>query len=88
MLHWIDANKGWLFDGLFVGLPIAIVGGIWALIQRRNRKNSRDDGGKNVSQRQKSGKNSINFQSAEKLEIKDFKIDRVKEHDSVDPEAE
>ena len=50
MADWIMANKAWLFSGILVAVPLAIIG---LLIRSRS-----------VVQKQKSGNNSINIQGA------------------------
>lgn len=57
-MNWIIENKEWLFSGLLVSVPIAIVG--W-LISKKNKKNH--------TLNQKSGKNSINIQSNDSITI-------------------
>jgi hypothetical protein len=48
VIDWILQNKAWLFSGLLVAVPIAIVG--WILAKR------------SVVQKQKAGNNSVNIQ--------------------------
>jgi hypothetical protein len=47
-MEWIIENKDWLFSGIAIALPLAIVG--WFISSRRNR------------QTQKGGDNSTNIQ--------------------------
>ena len=51
-MDWIMANKEWLFSGLLVAVPIALMGWIFA---RR---------GRHRSQVQRSGDSSVNIQAA------------------------
>ena len=41
MLEWIAANKNWLFEGIGVAVPVAIIG--W-LFSRRKDKTGKSDG--------------------------------------------
>lgn len=50
-MQWIWANKEWLFSGLLVGVPIAVIG--WIFGRRRLHR----------SQDQKSGRDSLNIQA-------------------------
>ena len=50
-MDWIVANKEWLFSGLLVAIPIALVG--WFFARRHLHR----------SQVQRSGDNSINIQA-------------------------
>ena len=47
-MEWIAENKDWLFSGIAIALPLAIVG--WFISSRKNR------------QSQKGGNNSTNIQ--------------------------
>ena len=47
-MEWIIENKNWLFSGIAIAVPLAIVG--WIISIRRNK------------QVQKGGKNSTNIQ--------------------------
>lgn len=47
-MEWIVENKDWLFSGIAIALPLAIVG--WFISSRKNR------------QSQKGGNNSTNIQ--------------------------
>ena len=51
MIEWIIENKTWLFSGIAVAIPIAIIG--WFLYRSRNK----------TVQKQKSGSQSINIQA-------------------------
>ena len=51
MLDWIVENRFWLFSGVAVSIPIAIVG--WFMFTRKSTH----------VQGQKSGKNSVNIQA-------------------------
>ena len=50
-MDWIWANKEWLFSGLLVAIPIAVIG--WFFARRRLHR----------SQVQKSGHSSVNIQA-------------------------
>lgn len=56
-MHWIIANKEWLFGGAAVAIPLAVIGWIFF----RNK----------ASQTQKSGRDSINVQVGGDLRIGD-----------------
>ena len=58
MIEWIIKNKEWLFSGLLVGIPIALVG--WFFSRRPSRQ----------SQIQKAGDNSTNVQVGGNIEVK------------------
>jgi uncharacterized Tic20 family protein len=58
MMEWILANKAWLFSGLLVTVPTAIIGGLIAWKRSRH------------SQVQRSGHNSINIQAAGNIDIR------------------
>lgn len=47
-MEWIVENKDWLFSGIAISVPLALIG--WFLSTRRNK------------QVQKGGKNSTNIQ--------------------------
>lgn len=49
-MDWIVANKEWLFSGLLVAIPIALLG--WLIGTRRMKR----------SQTQKAGDHSVNIQ--------------------------
>lgn len=51
MIEWMIENKTWLFSGLAVAVPIAILG--WIISRQRNK----------TVQKQKSGSRSINVQA-------------------------
>lgn len=55
-MNWIIANKEWLFSGIAIVVPIAILG--WILCTR------------NIKQVQKSGKNSKNIQAGGNITFK------------------
>jgi hypothetical protein len=40
MWDWIDQNKEWLFQGVLVAVPIAIIGGAYTLIRTFRKKRS------------------------------------------------
>jgi hypothetical protein len=50
-MNWLLANKEWLFSGLLVAVPIALIG--WLFARRRAH----------ASQVQRSGNSSINLQA-------------------------
>jgi predicted negative regulator of RcsB-dependent stress response len=54
-MDWISQNREWLFSGVLISIPLAVIG--WLFFSGRNK------------QVQKSGNNSINIQVGEKLEI-------------------
>lgn len=56
-MDWIIANKEWLFSGLLVGVPIALVG--WLFARRRSR----------FSQNQKAGDGSVNIQVGGNIDL-------------------
>lgn len=55
-MEWIIENKTWLFSGIAIALPLALIG--WFIAGRRNK------------QVQKGGKNSTNIQVGGDLNIK------------------
>lgn len=61
-MEWLSNNKEWLFSGIAVAIPLAIIG--WALSTRINKQN------------QKGGDNSINIQIGKSLNIDRNKDDR------------
>lgn len=63
-MSWLESNKEWLFSGVLVAVPLAIVG--W-LVSKKKRKSSQ----KNISQKQKSGDHSYNLQVGGNLEFKE-----------------
>ena len=71
MISWISAHS-WLFGGVLVAVPIAIIG--WILqIRLARRKKDGGAGGRVIKQRQKSGRNSTNIQAGN--DVKDVKLD-------------
>jgi len=56
-MRWLAANRDWLFSGLLVSLPIAVLG--WLLSKRHSER----------SQTQKGGANSVNVQVGGNLEV-------------------
>ena len=56
LMDWIIANKDWLFSGLLVAVPIALVG--WLIGSRRKR-----------SQTQKAGDHSVNIQVGGNIDV-------------------
>ncbi len=60
-MEWIIENKGWLFSGIAIAVPIAIFG--WVISTRGNK------------QVQKGGKNSTNIQVGGNFKIGSEKDD-------------
>ena len=54
-MEWIIENKDWLFSGVAIAIPLAVIG--WFISSRRNK------------QIQKGGKNSKNIQVGGSLHI-------------------
>jgi len=54
-MEWIAENKDWLFSGVAIALPLAIIG--WIISSRKNK------------QVQKGGDNSTNIQVGGSLKI-------------------
>jgi hypothetical protein len=54
-MEWIAENKDWLFSGVAIAIPIAIIG--WLISSRRNK------------QVQKGGDNSTNIQVGGNLSL-------------------
>lgn len=54
-MEWIIQNKEWIFSGIAIAIPLAVIG--WFL------------SGREAKQVQKSGKNSTNIQVGGNLEI-------------------
>ena len=63
MLHWIIDNKQWLFDGLGVAVPIALLGWIGTRLFGRRESNG---------QTQHGGSNSVNIQAGRNARIGDI----------------
>lgn len=61
-MEWILKNKEWLFSGVAIAIPLAIIG--WFFSSRENK------------QVQKSGNNSKNIQVGGNLEIGNNKNDK------------
>ncbi|EGR2912500.1 MULTISPECIES: hypothetical protein [Vibrio] len=61
-MQWIIDNKEWLLSGIFVAVPLALVG--WFFSARGNK------------QTQKSGNNSTNIQVGGDLRIRGGKDDK------------
>ena len=59
MIEWIIENKNWLFSGLAVAVPIAIIG--W-IISRHKKK---------AVLKQRSGSHSINIQAGKNVNLRD-----------------
>ncbi len=57
MIEWIIENKTWLFSGLAVAIPLAIIG--WIISRQRNK----------TVQKQKSGSWSVNIQAGRDVSI-------------------
>jgi hypothetical protein len=60
-MQWITENKDWLFSGVAIAIPLAIIG--WFISSRRNK------------QVQKGGENSTNIQVGGNLNIGGKKSD-------------
>jgi len=60
-MQWITENKDWLFSGIAIAIPLAILG--WSFSSRKNK------------QIQKSGDNSTNVQVGGNLELGNKKDD-------------
>jgi hypothetical protein len=60
-MEWITENKDWLFSGVAIAIPLAIIG--WFSSSGRNK------------QVQKGGENSTNIQVGESLNIGNNKND-------------
>jgi len=54
-MEWIAENKDWLFSGIAIAIPLAIIG--WIVSSRRNK------------QVQKAGNNSTNIQVGGNLSL-------------------
>jgi hypothetical protein len=66
-MEWISANKEWLFSGILVAIPLAIIG--WLFVKHQIK----------LSQRQKAGDNSINVQAGRDVVIKTgTQVDKAK----------
>ncbi|WP_079200897.1 hypothetical protein [Pseudomonas sp. CC6-YY-74] len=61
-MEWILKNKEWLFSGIAIAIPLAIIG--WLISSRRNK------------QTQKSGDNSTNIQIGGSLKLGGNKDDK------------
>lgn len=60
-MEWIIENKSWLFSGIAIAIPIAIIG--WIISNKTNK------------QVQKGGDNSTNIQVGGNIKIKTGKKD-------------
>jgi hypothetical protein len=60
-MEWIIKNKDWIFSGIGISMPIAIIG--WIFSSRRN------------SQKQRSGNGSTNIQVGGNFKIEKNKND-------------
>jgi hypothetical protein len=70
MLEWISQNKDWLFEGLGVATPIAVIGGLFALWKRRKNKREQPVAeGPPVGLTQSSGDRSTNYQAGRDVVI-------------------
>ena len=56
MIEWLIANKAWLFSGILVALPLAIIG--WLFMRR------------SIVQKQKAGHSSVNIQGTGDVTVK------------------
>jgi hypothetical protein len=61
-MEWIAENKDWLFSGIAIAIPLAIIG--WLISSRRNK------------QVQKAGNNSTNIQVGGNLSLGGKKDDK------------
>lgn len=61
-MEWITDNKDWLFSGVAIALPLAIIG--WFISSRKNK------------QVQKGGDNSTNIQVGGNLKMSRSKNDK------------
>lgn len=57
-MNWIIDNKDWLFSGIAIAVPIALIG--WFFVKKQNKQNN---------QTQQSGTNSTNIQVGGNIEI-------------------
>jgi type VI protein secretion system component VasK len=60
-MHWITENKEWLFSGVAVAVPLAVIGWFLARAKRRSEKR--------IEQKQKSGSGSINIQVGRDISV-------------------
>ncbi len=58
IMDWILQNKMWLFSGIAISLPVAII--TWIISNKK----------KHIKQVQKSGKKSLNIQAGHDIDIK------------------
>ena len=63
-MSWLESNKEWLFSGVLVAVPLAIIG--W-LVSKKRREGAQNK----ISQKQKSGDHSYNLQVGGNLEYKE-----------------
>lgn len=54
-MEWLATNKEWLFSGIAIALPLAVIG--WFISSKK------------IKQSQKSGNNSVNIQVAGDLKL-------------------
>ena len=86
-IDWIIANKGWLFSGLFVAVPIALLNwliGTWQ--NRRSQTQKSGDCSVNTQvegQTQKSGDNCINFQAGRDIVVTKDVLEKPREQHSA-----
>jgi len=57
MIEWIVENRTWLFSGLAVAIPLAIIG--WIIFRPKNK----------TVQKQKSGSRSVNIQAGRDINL-------------------
>jgi hypothetical protein len=70
MLEWISQNKDWLFEGLGVATPIAVIGGLFALWKlRKNKRKEAVTEGPPPGLTQSSGDKSTNYQAGRDMVI-------------------
>ena len=71
-MHWITENKEWLFSGIAVAVPLAVIG--WFLA--RAKRNAKRESEKRIEQTQKSGSGSINIQAGGDINVDNRREDR------------
>ena len=64
-MHWITENKEWLFSGIAVAVPLAVIGWLVA----RSKRNAKREAEKRVEQTQKSGSGSVNIQVGRDINV-------------------
>ena len=71
-MHWITENKEWLFSGIAVAVPLAVIG--WFLA--RTKRNAKRASQKRIEQTQKSGSGSVNIQVGGNMKVDTRKEDQ------------